>query len=484
MNTPLNSTPTTPSLSDFMDRRGFLRKSAAVGAGAGLFLATSKGAIAQGTAADRVLKVGLVGCGAQGQRLLDACKDIPGLEFIAVCDIWNFARGQLMGRFRSSAVRPNEYEDIEEMLQKEKDLECVLIASPDFMHAKHTRLALQAGKSVYCEKMMANTIEAAADMVRAQRETGGILQIGHQRHSNPRYLHLRDNVLRQGKMLGRVTHCYGQWNRGVSASQPQSMPKKYEIPADKLAKYGFNSGEEFRNWRFYRKYGAGPISDLGAHQIDMFNWFAGTTPTSVMAMGGVDYYDGLEGRPKFELEDNVMAMYEYKTPDGIMRAYYQVLTTSGSQGYFEKLMGVDGSVTISESPTYNQIYREPNAASWEQFAQGPSPFVIRSPDQVYNKFWEKPKPWTRPKSWMDVKKGAADSRESKALESWILPVILTRPPHAPHLENFFTSVRRKDPSLLNCNVEEAYRACVTVLKCNESIRTGAKYVFKPEDFTV
>ena len=472
------------SMSDFMDRRGFLRKGAAVGAGAGLFLATSKSAIAQATSGDRVLKVAIVGCGAQGQRLLDACKDIPGLEFVAVCDIWNYNRNMVMGRFRSSTTKPVEYEDIEEMLAKQKDIECVLIATPDFMHAPHTRLALQAGKSVYCEKMMSNTIESAKDMVKAQRETGGILQIGHQRHSNPRYLHLRDNVLNGAKMLGRVTHCYGQWNRGVSASAPQEMPKKYEIPADKLAKYGFASGEEFRNWRFYSKYGAGPISDLGAHQIDMFNWFSGTTPVSVMAQGGVDYYDGQEGRVKYELPDNVMAMYEYKTPAGVMRAYYQVLTTSGSQGYYEKLMGIDGSVTISESPTYNQIYREPNATSWEQYAQGSNPLVIRSPDQVYNKFWEKPKPWTRPKGWMDVKKGAADTRESKALESWVLPVILTRPPHAPHLENFFTSVRKKDPGMLNCKVEEAYRACVTVLKCYESMKTGAKYVFKPEDFTV
>lgn len=472
------------SMADFMDRRGFLRKGAAATAGAGLFLATSKTAVAQATDATRTLKVAIVGCGAQGQRLLDACKDIPGLEFVAVCDIWNFNRNMVMGRFRGSATKPAEYEDIEEMLAKQKDIECVLIATPDFMHAPHTRIALQAGKSVYCEKMMANTIDAAKDMVKAQRETGGILQIGHQRHSNPRYLHLRDNVLRKAKMLGRITHCYGQWNRGVSASQPLDMPKKYEIPADKLAKYGFNNAQEYRNWRFYSKYGAGPISDLGAHQIDLFNWYTGKTPVSVVAMGGVDYYDGNEGRVKYELPDNVMAMYEYQTDEGTMRAYYQVLTTSGSQGYYEKLMGINGSVAFSESPTYNQIYREPNAPSWEPFAEGDHPMVMRSPDQVYNKFWEKPKPWTRPKPWLDVKKGAADARESKALENWILPVVLTRPPHAPHLENFFSAVRAKNPAMLTCNVEEAYRTCVTVLKCYEAMKTGTKYVFKPEDFTV
>ncbi len=472
-----------------MDRRAFLRTSARTGAAAGLFLATSKSAMAQAAAADRTLKVAIVGCGAQGQRLLDACKDIPGLDFVAVCDIWNYNRNQVVGRFRSTGKTPAEFEDIEEMLAKQKDIECVLIATPDFMHAPHTRMALQAGKSVYCEKMMANTIDAARDMVKAQRETGGILQIGHQRHSNPRYLHLRDNVLQKGNLLGRVTHCYGQWNRGVSASQALEVPAKYALDPAKLAKYGFNNGFEFRNWRFFSKYGAGPLSDLGAHQIDLFNWFFSSkdrtvTPASVMASGGVDYYDGREGRVKYELPDNVMAIYEYQAPEGVRRAYYQVLTTSGSQGYYEKLMGINGSVAFSESPTYNQIYREPNAESWEPFSEGDHPLVVRAPDQVYNKFWEKPKPWTRPKSWLDVKRGAADVRESKALESWILPVVLTRPPHAPHLENFFTAVRKKDSSLLTCPVEEAYRACVTVLKCYESMQTGAKYVFKPEDFVV
>lgn len=147
-------------------------------------------------------------------------------------------------------------------------------------------------------------------------------------------------------------------------------------------------------------------------------------------------------------------------------------------------MGVDGSVVMSESPNYNQIYKEQSSPlNWEEYAQGDHPFVVRAPDQVFNKFWEKPKPWTRPKPYLDVKKGAADTRESKAAENWILPVVLSRPPHAPHLENFFTAVRTKNPAMLNCHVDEAFRTCVTVLKCYESMKTGAKYIFKPEDFT-
>ena len=69
-------------------------------------------------------------------------------------------------------------------------------------------------------------------------------------------------------------------------------PKGQEISPEKLAKYGYANMHEFSNWRWFKKYAGGPISDLGAHQIDMFNWMYETTPLSVMATGGVDYYDG------------------------------------------------------------------------------------------------------------------------------------------------------------------------------------------------
>jgi predicted dehydrogenase len=483
----MSDTPSTipNSLSNYMDRRNFVRTS--VYTGAGVYLATSKTATAQATADGKLLKVGIVGCGDQASRIIGACKDIPGIQYVACADIWPLNRIGKSRLIKSYWGSCNEYSELSEMLAKEKDLDCVVVASPDFLHAPMTREALQAGKSVYCEKMMTNTIDAAKDMVKAQRETGGLLQIGHQRHSNPRYLNLRDNILNKEQLLGRVTHCYGQWNRGIA----QSVPKEFKnssasIPADVLSRYGYGSMEEFLNWRFFAKYGGGPISDLGAHQIDMFNWFFNTQPVSVMATGGVDYYDGTpdaSGKPKakFELPDNVMAMFEYKLPSGTMRAYYQVLTTTGSQGYFEKLMGTDGTAVISESGA-NQIYRELSSPkSWDSYAQGDKPIINRTAASTYHKFWEKPKPWTRAETWLDVKQAAG---ASKAPEQWELGATLDKYPHTPHLENFFEAARKKDHKMLNCPVDQAYRSCVTVLRCYDSIKSGTKYTYTPEDFNV
>ena len=86
----------------------------------------------------------------------------------------------------------------------------MIIATPDFMHAEHTNAALKAGKHVYCEKLMSNTVEGARAMVVAARETKKLLQLGHQRRSNPRYQHARDKIVTGNRLLGRVTNITGE----------------------------------------------------------------------------------------------------------------------------------------------------------------------------------------------------------------------------------------------------------------------------------
>ena len=253
----------------------------------------------------------LLGAGAQGQVLLDAMLRIPGLRFRAVCDIWTeYNQKRVVNTLKKYKFEVNGYEDHREMLDKEKDLDAVVIATPDFWHAPHAIDCLKAGKHVYCEKEMSNTLEGARSMVLAARETGKLLQIGHQRRSHPRYLHCYDKLLGEAKILGRIVTVNGQWNRAVSPDL--GWPERYTIPTDRLKQYGFKSMEQFRNWRWYKGLGGGPIVDLGSHQIDIFNWFLGAPPTHVMASGGLDYHD-----PKtHEWYDTVMAIYEYETPDG------------------------------------------------------------------------------------------------------------------------------------------------------------------------
>ena len=256
------------------------------------------------------------------------------------------------------------YENYEDMLAKEKDLQAVLIATPDFWHAPMTNTCLKAGLHVYCEKMMSNTIEGARSMVQTMRETGKLLQIGHQRRSNPRYVFTLNRLLHDAKFCGRLTAVQGQWNRAVK--EDFGWPKKFEMPASMLAKYGYKDMHQFRNWRWYKGLGGGPLSDLGAHQIDIFNWWLGTTPKSVVASGGLDYFKN------HDWYDNAMVIYEYPLAQGVARAFYQVqTTTSAGGGYFESFMGDDGTIKMSEDPSICAIYREAraDAVSWDDLAQ-------------------------------------------------------------------------------------------------------------------
>ena len=318
---------------------------------------------------------------------------------------------------------------------------------------------------------MANTVENARSMVLTARQTGKLLQIGHQRRSNPRYQHAREKLLAEAHLLGRITNINGQWNRAVS--DDLGWPERYALPAATLEKYGFANMHEFRNWRWFKKYAGGPISDLGAHQIDVFNWFLGANPRSVLAGGGADYYT------THEWYDNVMTIYEFPTAQGMVRAFYQVLTTtSAGGGYTEYFMGTEGSLKMSENPAYTKLFREARAPEWDQwvergFIKKPGTAEEGAPKVLP---WEKP----RPKFGAPTRTSVVDVRETAALSSWDLPVTLDKAIHQPHLENFFDSIRGK--AQLNCPAASAFATAVTILKVNEAVAARQMLTFAPEDF--
>jgi len=443
-----------PSLdSTTVSRRDFVKTSLLVGGG--IMLGAPALLRAQTPKAD-ALQVALVGLGAQGRVLLEAMLGIPNLNFRAVCDIWSFSRTYGKNRLGKAGFKVNEYADIEDMLAKETGLDAVIIATPDFWHAPHTNLCLKAGLNVYCEKMMSNTVEGARSMVRAMKESGKLLQIGHQRRSNPRYRHALDNLIKKARLPGRMTNANAQWNRSVTADL--GWPKNAEVPPDVLKKYGFRDMHQFRNWRWFRDLSGGPISDLGAHQIDVFNWFYGTTPTSVIASGGNDYYKGREWY------DNVMAIFEYTLPEGNVRAFYQVLTTtSAGGGYFEQFMGDEGSVKISENPSLTKAYREDRAPDWDKWVE--LNYITKSAAAA-------PAPAA----------GKVDVRETAPLVAFELPVVLDKPIHQPHLENFFSAVRGQ--GTLNCDAAHAFVSEAAIFQVNPAVAARAAYDYKPADFVV
>ena len=114
------------------------------------------------------INVALLGAGAQGQVLTEAMLRIPGLRIRAVCDIWTeYNQRRAVNTLKRFKHEVNGYDDYREMLDKEQAIDAVIIATPDFWHAQHTIDCLKAGKHVYCEKEMSNTLEGARSMVMA-----------------------------------------------------------------------------------------------------------------------------------------------------------------------------------------------------------------------------------------------------------------------------------------------------------------------------
>ena len=439
-----------------IDRRQFIKTSTA--AGASLILAPHVLTGAKSFGVDDI-NVALLGAGAQGQVLMNACLKIPGIRFKAVCDIWKEYNQKrvyrLLGKY---GHKLNAYEDYREMLANEKDLDAVIVATPDFWHAEHATACLEAGLNVYCEKEMSNTLEGAKQIVRAEKKSGKLLQVGHQRRSNPRYIHCYEKLIKEAKILGYITTINGQWNRAV---QPDlGWPEKYAIPQPRLEQYGFQSMAQFRNWRWYKGFGGGPIVDLGSHQIDIFSWFLDAVPSSVMASGGTDYYDS----QTHEWYDTVMAMFEYDTPKGLVRAFYQTITTNSNMGYFENFMGDQGTLQISESAGRAGIYREQSAPLWDKW--------------VDKSFLNAPAEEKIP----NVNGAVLDVRETVVPPKYELPVTFNDPYHKPHLENFFNSIRGKDT--LNCPAEVGYETAVVVLKVNEAVEKASLLEYDSNEFTL
>jgi predicted dehydrogenase len=439
-----------------ISRRNFVKTSAAVGAG----IILSPMVMTRARANDsNDLNIALLGSGAQGQVLMNAILKIPNIRFKAVCDIWtDYNQKRAYRLLKKYGHQLNTYVDYRDMLAKEKDLDAVIVATPDFWHAPHAEGCLRAGLHVYLEKEMSNTLEGAKKIVQAARKSGKLVQVGHQRRSNPRYLHCYNVLIRQTKILGRITTINGQWNRSV---QPDlGWPKKYAVPSSILRKYGFKTMHQFRNWRWYKGLGGGPIVDLGSHQIDIYNWFLDANPISVMASGGTDYYD----KKTHQWYDTVLATYEYKTKAGMVRAFYQTITTNSSLGYFESFLGSEGTLQISESAARGAVYREQIAPLWDKWVE--IGYILAPVEEV-----EKPKPGV-----------VLDVRETVAPPKYELPIKFNDPYHKPHLENFFNAIRGREK--LNCPVEHGYETAVTVLKVNEAVRTGRKLKFRPEEFKV
>ncbi len=271
-------------------RRNFIRTASVLAAGSVLPLEGLSKARKAVAPSDKV-HVGLIGARSQGYSDLASFLKNPEVECVAISDIdQNFLNSRSGDVVKLGFAKPEVYSDYRKMLEN-KDLDVVIIGTPDHWHCLQFVHSLEAGKNVYVEKPLGNSIAEINIMYNAAKKHGKFVQVGQWQRSQPHFVDAI-NYLKTGK-LGRIRTCkawsYVDWKGAVPKVPDSPVPEgvDYNLWLGPAPKRPFNMNRFHFTWRWYWEYGNGLMTDWGVHLIDYILYGMNRTiPTSVMAIGG------------------------------------------------------------------------------------------------------------------------------------------------------------------------------------------------------
>ena len=273
-----------------MNRRTFLQVGSLGAAGLALSPLGSYAA----EFADQKKRVGLIGTGWYGKCDLFRLIQVAPVEVVSLCDVDKRMLAEaadLMAARQVSKKKPRTYSDYRDML-KEKDLDVVLIGTPDHWHALPMIAAVEAGVDVWVQKPTSVDVVEGQAMLAAARKHQRVVQVGTQRRSTPHLIEARDRILREGK-LGKIAHveicCY--WHMRASGNPPDGTPPEhldYEMWTGPAPKRPFCQWTHPRGWRAFMEYGNGIVGDMCIHMYDMVRWMMDLGwPKTVTSSGGI-----------------------------------------------------------------------------------------------------------------------------------------------------------------------------------------------------
>jgi predicted dehydrogenase len=312
-----------------LNRRNFLR-----GASAATALSYSRV-----MGANEKLRLGVIGVGERGSGDMGNFQRNPDVEVVALCDIYKAHIDSAL----QHAPQAKTYTNHKELLAS-KDVDIVLIATPDHWHVPIAIDALNAGKDVYCEKPLSLTPEEGPQVVKAARVNNRICQVGMQQRSGKHYLQAKAEYFDTGK-IGKVTLSRTWWhgNGYHLRKAPDSLQQK---PADLdwahflgRLKWRDWDPQQYYNWRAYLDYGGGQVTDLFTHWIDVVHMFMGQeVPFSASAAGGVYKYKDGRTAP-----DTINVLLEYPAE---FTATFEATLVPGITGAAVEIAGTDGRLYI------------------------------------------------------------------------------------------------------------------------------------------
>ncbi|HWW22275.1 MAG TPA: Gfo/Idh/MocA family oxidoreductase [Edaphobacter sp.] len=441
-----------------LNRRTFL-KTTALAAAATRF---QPFAAAQ-TAANDHIQFALIGAGIQGQGDTATALRVPGVKLVAVADCYDgrLARTKELwgGPSGNDLFTTRDYKEI----LARKDIDAVIIATPDHWHKQAAVDALNAGKDVYLEKPMIHVYADGPEIIAAARSTNKILQVGSQRVSSIIYAKAKE-LLAAGA-IGKLNMVSAHWDRNSSIGA-----WNYSIPLDASTdtcdwprflgtapKIPWNA-EHFFQWRKWKAYGSGVAGDLFVHLFSGTHFITGSTgPTHAMATGGLRFWK--DGR---DAPDVLLALFDY--PEGFNLSLRVNFVNGGeeSEGFLftgsEGTMEIAGnSVTVNRTP----LEKEPGYTV--------STFTTEM-QRLYLEQYRKKFPLDPPPSgppYLGVQKFVAPKGYSDSYD---------------HFYNFFASVRSRKPV-----VEDAtfgFRAAGAALLSNLSMEHGSVIKWDPNAMKV
>jgi predicted dehydrogenase len=286
------------------------------------------------------VKYGIIGLGAWGREVLKALALLPNAPVVAICD--NYP-SSLRRAGNNDAPKAERFDDYQKLLAS-KDVQAVVIATPTPDHAAMTLAALQAGKHVYCEAPLANSIEDARAIASAARAAIKLVfQPGLQERSHPQR-HFLLPFIRAGA-LGEIVMARAQSHRNNSWVSSSSDPDH----------------EKALNWRLHQQTSTGLMGEIGIHQIDAVTWFFKERPIAVTGFGSLIHWK--DGR---DVADTVQGVFEY--PGGIRLVYDATLCNSFDKDY-EMYYGTQSAVMVRDAKAWLFYEAGAELGGWEVYAR-------------------------------------------------------------------------------------------------------------------
>lgn len=411
-----------------MDRRKFLENSSKTIFGAGLAGLTgfsSNPKQDKKVSANDTITIALIGCRGVGWANLRSHIKLPGVECIALCDVdQNILENRANELQEITGEAPDTYGDFRKLLER-KDLDAVIIATPDHWHALPMIYACQAGIDVYVEKPLALTVDECLAMEKAAKNNNTIVQVGLQQRSAPHWQQAIEFV--QSGKLGDIRKVrawsWVDWKDRLPKASNTSVPEgvDYDMWLGPAPERPFNSNHFHFTWRWFWEYGGGLMTDWGVHMLDIVMLAMQVDAPNAVTAGGGKYSFPTDAR---KTPDTLDATYEY---DDFLMSWEH--TIGPSRGPFDQQHGVafygkNGALVASRG-------------GWKVVPE-------YSQDESYRSYKMDPLP-------MQPVKG--DSRDL-------------------HAEDFIESIRSRTATV--CDVTEGSRTTINANIGNLAWRTGSK----------